>query len=37
MDTTADACFWDRIARKYALDATKDMARHERIAAQARD
>ena len=29
-DTTADARFWDRMARKYARDAIKDMAGYER-------
>ena len=36
-DITADARFWDRVARKYAKDAIKDMAGYERTVARVRD
>lgn len=36
-DTTADARFWDRVARKYARDAIKDMAGYERTIARVRE
>lgn len=36
-DATADARFWDRLARKYARDAIKDLAGYERTVARARE
>ncbi|MFA5902140.1 MAG: class I SAM-dependent methyltransferase [Hyphomicrobium sp.] len=36
-DTTSDARFWDRAARKYARDAIKDMAGYERTVARVRE
>lgn len=36
-EQTADARFWDRVARKYARDAIKDVAGYERTLARARE
>jgi SAM-dependent methyltransferase len=37
IDTTADARFWDRLARKYASETIKDMAGYERTLARVQD